>query len=703
MKNFFLWSCLFLATFSFGQQTSINALIGDTSWYVLHPQQCITTATETQRISTHLSYVVVQLKKNSKATQNNSPKRIQAIALLEKYIELGAYPCEFDHSPTRRPCFIDHAGNICAVGYLLEQTAGRDAAERINERYQYALITEMNDPGLRDWQQSIGLSMRELAMIQPAYGPPTSWTYYKDESNGKVGLKNRFTNDPITKAIYDHLHFNYNRPMYSSSSSGENLTGIAMIGGKWGAISTSGASIIPLEYDTLYWVRQGSEMAGNVTLGADRTQYLQAYLGKELRVFDYTGHQVFSMPQAQAIFQSDGLFIISLNGKQRFWNAANRSLVGKTYLHIVPTYPGQPPGFIVTNKLQGLASGDGVELIPCQYDRLEALSVHYWLCQTGTQRELFFPDGTQVALEPFSIATFLEHDKPNKLNVQIGNLHGLYEVSSKRWLLDVAFDEITAFTKRQKIWVTKGGYHGYFTLEGETVVPPIYDYVNPVAKGFVVRKDGKMGILLKQEEWIYPLEYDSIVTLGPYPSKLFALQKEGVWKLVKEDKSAFIDQTFSSFATIGGHDLVVGIQGNLHWAKLQANSITINTEVAFSSFAYGVQYTMVYCENGKYGLWERKNEDWPFTGQQTPALFDEIIDHPLKNQGVFPVKYQGKYGIIDLTGTFVVPAIYSHIDYSSDSHLYVKGAEGWYSFQSGNTLSKESTYVGEKLDARIKE
>jgi len=53
---------------------------------------------------------------------------------------------------------------------LVEQTAGREVAEKINEKYRYENLMAMNDPLDDEWIAASGLTKRECAMIQPAYG-----------------------------------------------------------------------------------------------------------------------------------------------------------------------------------------------------------------------------------------------------------------------------------------------------------------------------------------------------------------------------------------------------------------------------------------------------------------------------------------------------------------------------------------------------
>jgi hypothetical protein len=70
-----------------------------------------------------------------------------------------------------KPCFIDKDNNICAVGYLIEQTIDRDVANKINSRHKYDYVLAMNDKRVDNWILTSGLTKKEFAMIQPAYGP----------------------------------------------------------------------------------------------------------------------------------------------------------------------------------------------------------------------------------------------------------------------------------------------------------------------------------------------------------------------------------------------------------------------------------------------------------------------------------------------------------------------------------------------------
>ncbi|HJW28324.1 MAG TPA: T9SS type A sorting domain-containing protein, partial [Saprospiraceae bacterium] len=126
---------------------------------------------EDLRIQTHLSYVENLLRQ--KDVSNLPPavreKRAHLLDLLHDYWQAGKFPRNFDYTD-RRPCFIDKNNTICAVGYLVEKTAGLEVAEDINKSHQYDDIFDMNDAVVNNWINESGFSKTEIAMIQPDYG-----------------------------------------------------------------------------------------------------------------------------------------------------------------------------------------------------------------------------------------------------------------------------------------------------------------------------------------------------------------------------------------------------------------------------------------------------------------------------------------------------------------------------------------------------
>jgi hypothetical protein len=152
-----------------------NALIGDLSFVKKFGSLPTASTSEGLRLRTHLGYVEGLLRERTTfwLTDEQKANREKMLDLLHQYWMAGLFPQNYDFPGQRRPCFIDCEGRICAVGYLVEQTAGRQAAEAINAKYQYEYLLAMNDAGLDDWIEASGLTKEECAMIQPAYQPRT--------------------------------------------------------------------------------------------------------------------------------------------------------------------------------------------------------------------------------------------------------------------------------------------------------------------------------------------------------------------------------------------------------------------------------------------------------------------------------------------------------------------------------------------------
>ncbi len=155
---------------------TVNPIIGDESFIRTFGFAPDAHTDEHLRVSTHLAYAeqLLRNKDVSHLSPANREQRNHLLDLLAEYRTEGIFPVNYDHPDARKPCFIDKDQRICAVGYLLEQTAGRAAAEAINAKHQYEELLAMNDPMLDSWITTTGLTREELATIQPQYVFPVS-------------------------------------------------------------------------------------------------------------------------------------------------------------------------------------------------------------------------------------------------------------------------------------------------------------------------------------------------------------------------------------------------------------------------------------------------------------------------------------------------------------------------------------------------
>lgn len=158
---------------------AVNAVIGDISFSETFGVDPNIETDENLRLITHLKYVEQTLRSKDVSYLTNAQKenRLKMLDLLKEYWSAGIFPRNYDYPEQRVPCFIDKDGNICAVGYLIEQTSGRQTAEEINSKFKYEYLLAVNDPMIDSWIESSGLTKEECAMIQPAYGPTPADSY----------------------------------------------------------------------------------------------------------------------------------------------------------------------------------------------------------------------------------------------------------------------------------------------------------------------------------------------------------------------------------------------------------------------------------------------------------------------------------------------------------------------------------------------
>ena len=135
MKQLLVASFLVVTSSLFAQTVApINPVIGDASFVAKYGTQPVLGDNETDRIKTHLEYVEEQLRATdvSAFTAEQQAKRTGILDHLQTYWQREQFPINTAYPNERKPCFIDENGTICAVGYLIEKTAGLATAEEIN-------------------------------------------------------------------------------------------------------------------------------------------------------------------------------------------------------------------------------------------------------------------------------------------------------------------------------------------------------------------------------------------------------------------------------------------------------------------------------------------------------------------------------------------------------------------------------------------
>ena len=115
----------------------VNHRVGDAGFLAVEGRRPLPADDEHVRMRDHLAHVADVLAHAPATAEERGPMRRTLLGHLDRYIARGVTP-ENTHFGFRTPVFIDDAGRICAVGFLIEQTAGRALAEDIARTHRYA-------------------------------------------------------------------------------------------------------------------------------------------------------------------------------------------------------------------------------------------------------------------------------------------------------------------------------------------------------------------------------------------------------------------------------------------------------------------------------------------------------------------------------------------------------------------------------------
>ena len=103
-------------------------------------------------------------------TKKQQEARWQHLSVLNEYWQLRNCPRNYYHNQ-RIPVFIDEENRYCAVAYLMFKSGKEAFTSSVRQNSNNIYIRQIDNQEFSEWQKASGLSLDELAWIQPAYTP----------------------------------------------------------------------------------------------------------------------------------------------------------------------------------------------------------------------------------------------------------------------------------------------------------------------------------------------------------------------------------------------------------------------------------------------------------------------------------------------------------------------------------------------------
>jgi hypothetical protein len=156
-----------------GFRDGANHHLGDDGFVAEYQRAPAPHEPEQLRMHAHFAHVREWLASRPPTRPELADKRRELLGFLDDYIATGTTPSNA-HLPWRTPVFIDDAGTVCAVGYLIERSSGRALAEKIASTHRYDFLEDIVSamPEVASWANESGFTLEELASIQPGYMMP---------------------------------------------------------------------------------------------------------------------------------------------------------------------------------------------------------------------------------------------------------------------------------------------------------------------------------------------------------------------------------------------------------------------------------------------------------------------------------------------------------------------------------------------------
>lgn len=365
--------------------------------------------------------------------------------------------------------------------------------------------------------------------------------------------------------------------------------------------------------------------------------------------------------------------------------------------------------FIITkNKLKGVYSVKGEEVIPMKYNRMEAFGNFFWKVFLNGKQGIYTFDGKKVLPTKYEEIIYLYRDwnldpdfvvkekgkygmfnakgecmiQPEYDEVKYADQYQIFiKGNEKGYLMKHKQTLIKGITIKDKItnWIKqngdsrsinyfifedKNGKNGLLDIEGNVLVSPQYESMAPyynISSGttdyLVVQHNSLYGVISLSNEVITPLKYKSYSNI--YIRDHITLEDEEGYMLYSlKDNSIFHSLHFDHIRESSGPYALIKKEGKA--AFLNKVTLELVFPFKYEDISESTEDSLFTVSlNGKYGLVDKNDKVF------IPCIYDEPLYPSCGNK--FVVKKDYQYGIVNLKNEIIYGMIPHPIIAYSDS------------------------------------
>lgn len=384
--------------------------------------------------------------------------------------------------------------------------------------------------------------------------------------------------------------------------------------GKYGFVDEKGEEVIPCIYDYVY------DFCDTIDVTVVISDHLGAIINKEgmlVTPFKYKNCHGFQNGIPLAIAEIDGVMgCIDTRGKEAIpFVYSEMNQYSKVYINVC-----------ISGKW-GCIDKKGRIVIPCLYDK--------WI--------YFRDEGVAEVKKDNEVLVI------NKSNHVFRNIVGFY----KNW--EDSYNDYLTYFQEGLGKVCEGGKYGFVNLDGEMVIPYLYDSAGTFSNGLVkVKKADLWGFIDMTGRTISDFVYydaedfkygHAVVIIQRYNEKGEYLLK-GV---INNNGKEIIPCQYSDIILCPNYIIV---KSQSKYGAFNYSGIQI-AQCVYDNYLHSLNDNyLVVCYNKKKGLIDLTG------GIILPYEYEEIRS---ESSGLFIVKKDGKYGVVDIENNMIIPFIYASI------------------------------------------
>lgn len=284
----------------------------------------------------------------------------------------------------------------------------------------------------------------------------------------------------------------------------------------------------------------------------------------------------------------------------------------------------------------------------------ETYNEGYIVCDANNKYGLLGSDGKRILENNYD--EILNAFGSDKYVVKVGNKTQLIS-SDGTMLLDSGFDEIVSINAENMV-ISKNKKYGVISTAGESIIDTIYDSVKYCfADYYIVSTNGKYGIINSMGEFVIEAKYNGIEYRSDIASLVCENEDYTTDVYTREFKLIFTG-TINKVDTDQGY-IRVRIGDEYKYYNLQYQEIS-NKEALKDNTLFLVK------ENGKYGYVNKDNQ------KIVDCIYDDAQEQ--NEYGYCAVKKDGKWGALQSNGAVILAPSYElennlQIDFIGVWHL----------------------------------